>query len=389
MKRIAKPSERLRLGFVGGGLESGIASTHRYAAHMDGHFELVAGVFARDATRNRAAAEQYGIPPERTYSDYLSMATAESMREDGIQVVAIMAPNAVHAPASRAFLERSIDVICDKPLATSYQEAQALLDQVRSGSALHLLTHNYSGYPLIREARDLIARGVIGTVRVVQVEHAGSFGVHALEQQGVKSFTWRADPAQAGASPVLADVGVHAHQLLRFVTGLEVSEVSAELSTLVPGRTSHDNAHVLLRLSSGARGMLWASFVAAGNRQGLQLRVFGSNGSLSWHQETPDQLLLRHQDQPHQILRRGEAWLSQAAQQATRIKAGQPEGLLEAFANIYSDAAELIKARRQQRAPDPLAQQCPTAQDGLLGMAFIEACIRSHQQQGHWTVLPA
>ncbi|ROL64916.1 Gfo/Idh/MocA family protein [Pseudomonas vranovensis] len=384
MKTMANPQQRLRLGFVGGGLESSIGSTHRYAASLDGHYQLVAGVFARDPERNLAAAQAYGVAPERAYADFEAMARAEAARADGIQVVAIMAPNAVHVPASLAFLKHGIDVICDKPLAASLAQANALLDQVRQGPALHLLTHNYSGYPLIREARELIARGAIGEVRLVQVEHASAFGTHPLEQQGVKALAWRTDPDQAGASSVLADVGVHAHQLLRFVTGQEVSQVSAELSTLVPGRVSDDNAHVKLRLSGGGRGLLWASFVAAGQRHGLQIRIFGSSGSLYWHQEQPERLELRHQDQPHQVLRRGESWLSEAARQATRIKAGQPEGLLEAFANIYSDAAELIKARREQRAPAPLARLCPTAEDGLRGMAFIEACVQSDRQEGHW-----
>ncbi|MBH3428156.1 Gfo/Idh/MocA family protein [Pseudomonas alkylphenolica] len=387
MKTLANPTRRLRLGFVGGGLESSIGATHRYAAHLDGHFELVAGVFARDPQRNLAAAQAYGVDPERVYADFQAMARAEAERTDGIQAVAIMAPNAVHVPASLAFLEHGIDVICDKPLATDLAEARSLLAQSRQGPALHLLTHNYSGYPMIREARELIARGAIGDVRLVQVEHASAFGTHPLEQQGSKALAWRTDPGQAGTSSVLGDVGVHAHQLLRFVTGQEVSEVSAELSTLVPGRRSDDNAHVKLRLSGGGRGMLWASFVAAGHRHGLQIRVFGSTGSLYWHQEEPERLELRHQDQPHQVLRRGEAWLSEAAKQATRIKAGQPEGLLEAFANVYSDAAELIRARREQRPSAPLARLCATAEDGLLGMAFIDACVRSNEAQGRWTSL--
>ncbi|WP_175651741.1 Gfo/Idh/MocA family protein [Pseudomonas sp. Marseille-P9899] len=385
MKPLGNPTQRLRLGFVGGGLESSIGSTHRYAAHLDGQFELVAGVFARDPARNRAAAEAYGIAENRIYPDFQSMAVAEAAREDGVHAVAIMAPNAVHVPASLAFLDQGIDVISDKPLAANLAEAETLLERVRRGPALHLLTHNYSGYPLIREARELIASGVIGDVRLVQVEHASAFGTHPLEQQGAKALMWRTDPAQSGASSVLADVGVHAHQLLRFVTGEEISEVSAELSTLVPGRVSDDNAHVKLRLGNGARGMLWASFVAAGHRHGLQLRVFGSKGSLYWHQEDPERLEVRYQDQPHQILRRGEAWLSESARLSTRIKAGQPEGLLEAFANIYSEAAERIRARREQRAPSAQSLLCPTAEDGLRGMSFIDACVKSDRAEGRWT----
>ncbi|KAF1004130.1 MAG: Myo-inositol 2-dehydrogenase [Pseudomonas sp.] len=389
MKRLASKENRLRLGFVGGALDSVIGNTHRYAANLDGEFELVAGVFSRDPERNLAAAQAYGIESDRVYPDYKTMAQSEAARPDGIQVAAIMTPNATHVPACRTFIEQGIDVICDKPLSTRLDDAQELASLVQERKALLFLTHAYAGYPMVREAREQITKGAIGTVRLVQVEHAGAFGVHPLEQQGNSAFAWPVDPAQAGVSAVLADVGTHAHHLARFVTGDEVTEVSAELSTLVKGRGADDNAHVLLRFGSGARGMLWASFIAAGNRQGLRLRVFGSGGSLEWNQEEPDNLLLRPQDGPHQVLRRGEPWLGESAKRATRLKAGQPEGMLEAFANIYSDAAEQVRARLDGRLPSDMSRLCPTVADGVHGMAFIDACVTSHQSEGRWTqVIP-
>ncbi|SOF00683.1 Predicted dehydrogenase [Burkholderia sp. OK233] len=387
MRRIQNPANRLRLGFVGGGLDSGIGSTHRYAAHLDGHFELVAGVFSSNEQRNWASADAYGIDAARVYPDFATMARKEAARPDRIDAVAIMAPNALHVPASRAFVEAGIAVICDKPLATHVAEARDLAAEIERRNALFVLTHNYSGYPMVREARSRIAAGEIGEVRLVQVEHAAAFGVRRLETQAVKSLMWRTDPANVGASAVLADVGTHAHQLARYITGLEVTEVAAELTTMVAGRESDDNAHAMLRFDSGARGMLWASFVAAGNRQGLQIRVYGTTGSLAWQQEAPDQLMIRPQDAPHFALRRGETWLGEAASRATRVKAGQPEGILEAFANIYSDAAELIRARLENRSADPYASQVPGVTDGVRGMCFVDAAVRSSQAEGAWTTV--
>jgi predicted dehydrogenase len=307
MTSLTRPQDALRLGLVGGGLESGIGATHRLAARLDGHYELVAGVFSSDAQRNRESASAFGVAPERCYSSFIEMAECEDARPDGIEDAAIMAPNALHVPASSAFIERGIDVICDKPLANELRDALELQSLVRRHRCVFALTHNYSGYPMVREARDRIRAGEIGELRLVQVEHAG------------------------------------------------------------------------------ALGMLWASFVAAGHRQGLQLRVFGSKGSMAWHQEDPERLVIRPLHGPHATLRRGEAWLGAAAQAAGRTKASMPEGFIEAFANIYSDAAELIRARRAGRDPQPMAQLCPTVEDGVAGLQFIKACVRSNRTQGAWT----
>ena len=375
----------LRLGFVGGGAASGIGPTHWYASRFDGNFRLIAGAFSADAQRNRAAGEAYGLAPDRVYDSFEKMALAESSREDGIEAVSVMLPNNQHVAAMRAFLAQGIDVICEKPLATSLDEALRLEQFHAAHPCVLVLTHNYSGFPMVREARDQVAAGAIGDLRLVQVEHAVSSGVAAAGKNATSN--WRMDPAIVGSSAVLADVGVHAHHLIRFVTRLEVREVAAELSTLSPGRISDDNAHVMLRLDQNVRGLLWASFVAAGIRQGLQIRVFGSTGSLAWHQEDPDRLLVQPQHAAHYVLRRGESWTSAAAQAGTRLKAGQVEGQLEAFANIYSDAAELIRARRTGRSPAASVRLCPTLSDGVAGMRFIDGCVRSQAMHSAWVKL--
>lgn len=384
MRTLSQFPERLRLGFVGGGLNSGIGSTHRYAAQLDDHYQLVAGCFSSDPARNAESGRAYGIDAQRVYATFADMAAQEALRPDGIDVVAIMTPNALHVPASIAFIEQGIHVICDKPVASSLEDALALERVVQAHDRVFVLTHNYSGFPMVREARAQIAAGAIGAIRLIQVEHAASFGVDLLEQQGVSRMAWRTDAAVGGASPVLADVGTHAHQLLRFVTGMTPLAVCADLATMVPGRATDDNAHVMLRFEGGVRGMLWASFVGAGQRQGLQLRVFGSTGSLVWEQEDPDRLVMKPQHAPHYVLRRGEAWLSEDAEASTRVKAGQVEGAIEAFANIYADAAELIRQRRAGVAVSGTARLCPGVADGVAGMRFMQACLDSHRRASAW-----
>jgi predicted dehydrogenase len=389
MRTLSQFPDRLRLGFVGGGLGSGIGSTHRYAAQLDGHYQLVAGCFSSDPSRNADTGRAYGIAPERVYASFAEMAAQEALRPDGIEVVSIMTPNALHVPASLAFIECGIHVICDKPVATTLEDALALEQRVRSRDSVFVLTHNYSGFPMVREARARIAAGAIGDVRLIQVEHAASFGVDLLEHQGISRMAWRTDASAGGASPVLADVGVHAHHLLRFVTGMTPSAVCADLATMAPGRSTDDNAHVLLRFEGGVRGMLWASFVAAGHRQGLQLRVFGSTGSLLWDQEDPDRLVMKPQHAPHFVLRRGEPGLSEDADASTRVKAGQVEGAIEAFANVYADTAELIRQRRAGVVVSGTAKLCPTVSDGVAGMLFMHACLESHRRASAWVDVAA
>jgi predicted dehydrogenase len=370
---------------VGGGPGAGIAPTHRRAARLDGRYELVAGAFSRNAASNRAMGEELAIAPDRVYDDFNAMAEAEARRADGIECVAIVTRNDTHAPASLAFIRRGIDVICDKPMAMSLAEALAVEKAAAEHGVVFALTHNYSAYPLVLEARHLVQSGELGTIRVVTVEYAHGTRNRLIEAEGDAKMAWRVDAAVAGPSTVLGDIGTHAHHLMRRITGLEVESLSAELSTMVPGRIADDNAFVSLRFAGGARGQLWASMVAAGNGHGLRIRVFGEKASLHWDQEFPDELLLRADHAPYRTLRRGEMYLSEVARYASRTKTGNPEGYFGAFANVYADAAEAISARREGRSANPNAVTYATARDGVLGMKFIEAAIASHRNGGAWT----
>ena len=376
-------TQPIRLGMVGGGPGAMIGPTHRIAARMDGCYRLVAGAFSRTPERNRAMGEALALDPDRVYADYREMAEKERAREDGVEAVAVVTPNDSHVPVSTCFLRHGIHVICDKPLATSLADAETLREVVDESGCVFALTQNYAGYPMVREARARIAAGELGAVRIVQAEYASGSRARLVEAEGDEKTAWRTDPAIGGPSAVLCDLGVHAHHLLRFVTGCEVEAVSASLATVVAGRTSHDDAQVSLRLSGGARGALWASYVAAGNRNGLRLLVCGESGSLEWWQERPETLSLYSLGGPSRRLHRGDAGLGADARAATRVKAGQPEGFLEAFANIYRDVAGWIRtpAGQRDRAPWPVAG----VHDGIAGMRFIEACVASDRAGAAWT----
>ena len=376
-------TQPIRLGMVGGGPGAMIGPTHRIAARMDGRYRLVAGAFSRTPERNRAMGEELALDPDRVYADYREMARRERAREDGVEAVAVVTPNDSHVPVSTCFLRHGIHVICDKPLATSLADAEALREVVDESGCVFALTQNYAGYPMVREARARVAAGELGAVRIVQAEYASGSRARLVEAEGDEKTAWRTDPAVGGPSAVLCDLGVHAHHLLRFVTGCEVDAVSASLATVVPGRTSHDDAQVSLRLGGGARGALWASYVAAGNRNGLRLLVCGETGSLEWWQERPEILSLHALGGSSRRLHRGDAGLGADARAATRVKAGQPEGFLEAFANLYSDVAHWIRtpAGRRDRAPWPVAG----VHDGVAGMRFVEACIASDRAGAAWT----
>ncbi|HEY4882489.1 MAG TPA: Gfo/Idh/MocA family oxidoreductase [Myxococcales bacterium] len=369
---------------VGGGPGSNIGDTHRRAAGFDGRYTLLAGVFASDPARSRAFAASLEIAPDRRYGSWEEMAEREGARKDGVEVVAIMTPNASHHPIAKAFLERGIDVICDKPLTTGLDDALDLFRLARGTGLVFAVTYNYTGYPMVRQAREMVRSGELGAIRLVQVEHASGWASTLLEASGHKQATWRTTPSIAGKSAVVADIGTHAHHLARFVTGLEVTEVSAELSTLVPGRKSDDNAHVKLRFTNGARGLMWVSMAATGNLHGQRIRVFGEKASLEWIQEQPEQLHLRPLDGPHRVLSRGCGYLSAAAQRATRLWPGHPEGFLEAFANLYAGAADAVLARRDDAPLDRSALSFPTVEDGVLGVKFVEAAVESSRRDGAW-----
>lgn len=377
-------SRRLRLGMVGGGQGAFIGGVHRIAARIDDHFELVAGAFASDPERARASAAQLHVAPERAYADYRAMAEAESQREDGIDVVAIVTPNHLHFDVARTFLEAGIDVICDKPMTTTLEDARALADLVERSGRFFGLTHNYSGYSLVRQARQMVAAGELGELRVVQVEYPQDWLATRLEDQGVKQAEWRTDPKRSGPAGCLGDIGTHAYHLARFVTGLEVESLAADLHAFVDGRVLDDNVHMMLRFKGGARGMLWSSQVAPGRENGLRLRVYGSRGGLEWHQEDPNQLIHSPQGEPPRILTRNGPGLGEEAMAAVRIPPGHPEGYLEAFAQLYSDFAEQIRARHANREAHGLARHTPGVADGVDGLMFITRALESSQAGGSW-----
>jgi predicted dehydrogenase len=378
---------RIRLGMVGGGQGAFIGGVHRMAARLDDAYELVAGALSSDAARAAASASELHIDPARSYASYADMARAEAARPDGIDVVAIVTPNHLHAAVAHAFLDAGIDVICDKPLTSSLADAVALVDKVRSTGGLFALTHNYSGYPMVRHARELVASGALGELRVVQAEYPQDWLSSDLESTGQKQASWRVDPERAGAGGSLGDIGTHAEHLARYISGLTLESVCAELSTFVLGRRLDDNAHVMLRYVGGARGMLWSSQVAPGNENNLKVRIYGSKAGLEFRQENPNQLWFTPLGGTPQLITRAGNGAGTAAAHATRIPAGHPEGYLEGFAQLYRDVAEQLYARWEGREPNPLACTVPTVEDGLRGMQFIEAVVASSRAGGRWTAM--
>ena len=381
------PPRRIRLGMVGGGQGAFIGAVHRMAARLDDAYELVAGALASDPARARASAAELHIAPERAYGDYATMAQAERARADAIDAVVIVTPNHLHAPVARAFLDAGIHVICDKPLTATLADAQALVDAVERSGCLFALTHNYSGYPMARQARAMVQAGALGDIRLVHAEYVQDWLTTPLEASGHKQAAWRVDPARAGAGGSLGDIGTHAEHLARFISGLQLQEVCADMSSFVPGRLLDDNAHILLRYQGGARGMLWSSQVAPGNENGLKVRVYGTKAGLEFRQEHPNQLWFTPLGGAPQRITRAGATAGPEAAHASRIPAGHPEGYLEAFAQLYTDFAEQLHARWEQRAPHPLACQVPTVEDGLRGMQFIEAVVASNRAGGRWTAV--
>ncbi|RUT32600.1 Gfo/Idh/MocA family oxidoreductase [Arsenicitalea aurantiaca] len=373
-------ARRIRLGMVGGGAGAFIGYVHRIAARLDGDYELVAGALSSDPDRAASSARDLGIAPERSYADWAAMARAEAARPDGIDAVSIVTPNHVHFGPAKAFLEAGIHVICDKPLTATLEEARALADVRPAKGARFLLTHNYTGYPLIRQARELVASGALGTLRVVQAEYAQDWLTEAAETTGSKQAEWRTDPARSGAGGAIGDIGTHAYNLLRFVSGLKTQAVAADLSSFVPGRRLDDNVNIMLRFEGGARGMLWASQVAVGNENGLKLRIYGDKAGLEWGQEDPNRMWFTEFGKPRQLLTRGGAIDGPAAgAMGVRVPAGHPEGYLEAFATLYSQFAKVIRGDG-----DEVAGLLPTLADGVEGVTFIAAAVKSSRDDSRW-----
>lgn len=381
----AKGAGKIRLGMVGGGQGAFIGAVHRLAARMDDHYEFVAGALSSDAARSKASAEELGLAADRTYTDFREMAKAEAKRKDGIEVVSIVTPNHMHFPAAKAFIEAGIHVVCDKPLSLNLKEALALEKLLtKDKNVIFALTHNYSGYPMIRHARAMVAAGELGDIRVVQGEYPQDWLTTDLEKSGQKQAAWRTDPSKTGAGGCVGDIGTHTYQLGCFVSGLKLDELSADLTTFVKGRRVDDNVHVMMRYKGGAKGMIWASQVAPGHENGLKIRVYGTKGGLEWVQADPNYLWYTPFGEPRRLITRGGAGSNAAAARVTRVPPGHPEGYLEGFANIYTEVARAIKAKRAGKKPDKDVQ-FPGIEDGVAGMAFIEACVKSSAKNGKWT----
>jgi predicted dehydrogenase len=381
-------TERIRLGMVGGGEGAFIGNVHRIAARLDDHYELIAGALSATPKKARQSGLALGLDGDRIYSDYSAMANAEAARADGIEAVAIVTPNHLHAPVATAFLKAGIHVICDKPVTTNSRDAKKLLALVKKTKRIFAVTHNYSGYPMVRHARQMVREGALGEIRVVQVEYPQDWLTEALEKTGQKQAAWRTDPARSGAGGAIGDIGTHAHHLAAYVTGLELEELCADLSRFVKGRALDDNAQVMLRYRGGARGLLWASQVAPGNQNNLHLRVYGSKGGLDWRQEQPNQLQWSPFGQATQLLERGTAAVNAAATRVSRIPSGHPEGYLEGFATLYAEIAQAIRAARPGGPKADKAAHFPTLADGLKGVEFIEAVVKSSARGGRWVRLP-
>jgi predicted dehydrogenase len=379
---------RLRLGMVGGGPGGFIGAVHRIAARIDDRYELVAGALSSDPERGRKAALDLHIAPDRAYASFAEMAAAEAKRPDRIDAVSIVTPNHLHFAPAKAFLEAGIHVICDKPLTTTVDDAVALAQLVHKSGLVFGVTHNYTGYPTIRQAREMIAAGELGKLRIVQVEYAQDWLTTAVEETGQKQAAWRTDPAQSGPAGSLGDIGTHAYNLACFVSGLHAEQVAAEASIFVPNRRLDDNVQMMLRYEGGARGMLWASQVAVGNENNLRLRIYGEKAGIEWRQEEPNALRLGAYGKPPQLVTRGGPAASEAARHASRIPSGHPEGYLEAFAQIYTDIAEQISAREAKRPPSKQSLLVPTVDDGVAGVQFISAVLESSRENAAWVNLP-
>jgi len=377
----------LRLGMVGGAPGALIAQVHRTAAKLDDRFELVASVASSDPVKARAAAGPLGLAADRAYGTLEEMLAQEAAREDGIEVVAVVTPNDSHYPICVAALAAGRDVICDKPLTNTLDDARDLVRRVGAAGTVFCLTHNYSGYPMARQARAMVAAGDLGEIRQVFVEYSnGSLSRRVEDGDMLPRLRWRLDPARSGPSLVLGDIGTHAHQLACFVTGQQLASIAADPAATVPGRVTDDFVGALLRFAGGARGVMWVTNSASGAENALAIRVFGSDGGLEWRQNQPNHLVVTRQGEPARTFSRGHADLLPPAVRVARTPPGHPEGFQEGFANLYADAAEAIAARRAGTTPDPLALDFPSVEDGARGVAFVAAALAS-RDTGGWVEL--
>ncbi len=374
------------MGMVGGGRGAFIGAVHRMAAALDGQIELVCGAFSSDAERSRQSAADLFIAPDRAYGSFEEMIVTErDVPEDRrMDFVSIVTPNHMHYAPARMALDHGFHVVCDKPLCLTLEEAVTLRDQVHTSGLLFALTHNYTGYPMVKQARAMIAEGVFGAIRRIVVEYPQGWLSTFLERDDQKQAAWRTDPLRAGLAGAMGDIGTHAENLAEYITGLQITELCADLHTHVDGRMLDDDGSVLLRFSNGARGLLHASQISAGEENDLRIRVYGEKGSIQWAQQEPNSLIVRWLDRPMQILRTGGSGISSRAQAHTRLPAGHPEGYIEAFANIYRNFAYCIRARLNGTDPDPVYTDYPGVDDGVRGMLFVTRVVESSKSEKKW-----
>ena len=375
---------KIRIGMVGGGKDAFIGGVHRIALRLDGYYELVAGSFSSNFDNSKETGKNLGLAEDRIYKTYQEMAEKDSARSDGIDVVSIVTPNHLHVPIAKIFADKGIHVICDKPLALSSEEAIDLKNIVENKKIIFALTHNYTGYPMVRHARSLIQKNDLGSIRVVQAEYPQDWLTTKAEDSGLKQAEWRTDPKRSGDGGCIGDIGTHAFNLIRFITGLEVDELSADIHTFVKGRLLDDNAQIMLRFKGGAKGAIWSSQVAVGNENNLKIRVFGENGGLEWRQEDPNYLYYTKFGYPTQKITRASGSASEEANNVTRIPPGHPEGYLEGFANIYSDVYKRLFAQTNKQNYDQSNDCYPTIYDGVEGMRFIETVLESNNNNSKW-----
>lgn len=380
-------NRKIRLGMVGGGEGSFIGAIHRIASRIDNQYELVAGALSSEAERSARSAAELGIDSTRSYASFVDMAAKEKSLENGIDVVSIVTPNHMHFPVAKAFLRQGIPVICDKPLCFSLSEAQELESIIQETNGYFALTHNYTGYPLVRHARHLVQSGALGDVKIIQVEYAQDWLSRKEEDADNKQAEWRCDPNRSGPAGCLGDIGTHAFNLASFISGLKTTEVLADLETFVAGRLLDDNAHVMLRYENGAKGMLWSSQVAPGNENALKIRIYGENAGLEWAQENPNELWFSPLGEATQRITRAGPGMSDAATRVSRTPPGHPEGYLEGFANVYADIAEVLRSRKNGDEISPELQLIPGIEEGVAGMKFISAVIDSSVLNGRWIPL--
>tara|TARA_B100000214_G_scaffold371907_1_gene349154 strand:- start:125 stop:1276 length:1152 start_codon:yes stop_codon:yes gene_type:complete len=378
---------KIRIGMVGGGKDAFIGGVHRIALRLDGYYELVAGSFSSNFDNSKETGKDLGLTDDRIYETYQEMAEKESSRQDGIDVVSIVTPNHLHVPIAKVFAEKGIHIICDKPLAMSSYEALELKNIIERKKLIFALTHNYTGYPMVRHARSLVQKGELGNIRVIQAEYPQDWLTTKVEDTGLKQAEWRTDPKRSGGGGCIGDIGTHAFNLIRFISGLEIDELSADIHTFVKGRLLDDNAQIMLRFKGGAKGSIWSSQIAVGNENNLKIRIYGEKGGIEWKQEDPNYLDFTIFGQPTQRITRGGSGANEEANKVTRIPPGHPEGYLEGFANIYSDVSKDLLDEINKQGYDKSNNCYPTITDGVEGMRFIETVLKSSRNNSNWTRL--